>query len=59
MRWLDDVTHLVDMSFCQLQETVKDASVLPSMGSQRIRHDQVTEQQQRKERGGGETMKRE
>ena len=31
MRWLDDVTRLVDMSFCKLQEIVKDASMLPSM----------------------------
>ena len=46
MRWLDGVTDAVDMSLSELQETVKDreAWVLPATGSQRVRHDWVTEQ---------------
>ena len=41
MRWLDDITELIDMSLSKLQEMVKDreAGVLQSMESQRVRHD--------------------
>ena len=41
MRWLDDITDLMDMSLSKLQEMVKDRKldVLQSMGSQRVGHD--------------------
>ena len=48
MRWLDGITDSVDMNLGKLQDIVKDreAGVLQSMGSQRIRYELTTEQEQ-------------
>ena len=41
MRWSDRIPNSMDMNLIKLQEVVKDreASVLQSMGSQRVGHD--------------------
>ena len=41
MTWLDGTTDSMDMNLSKLQEIVKDRE---SMGSQRARHDLMTEQ---------------
>ena len=45
MRWLDYITDSIDMRLIKFLELVmnREACVLQSMGSQRVRHDRVTE----------------
>ena len=44
MRWLDSIIDSKDMNLSKLQEIVEDKEAW-FVGSQRVRHDLVTEQQ--------------
>ena len=48
MRWLDSITDSTDMNLSKLQKTVKDREAWSAavIGSQRVKHDLATEQQQ-------------
>ena len=48
VRWLEGITNAVDINLGKLWEMVRDRGpgVLQSMGTQRVRHDWVTEQWQ-------------
>ena len=48
MRWLDSITDSMNMNLGNLQEMVRTGrpGVLQSMGSQKARHNWMTEQQQ-------------
>ena len=41
MRWLDAITNSIDMNLSKLREMVRgrEAGLLQSVGSQRVRHD--------------------
>ena len=52
MRWLDGITDLMSMSFEQSQRDNAgqgSLGMLQFMGSQRVRHDLVSEQQQQQQ----------
>ena len=48
MRWLDSITDSMDMNLSKLRKAVKDREACSGTvkGSQRVRHDLASEQQQ-------------
>ena len=48
MRWLDSIMDSMDMQLSKLQETVRieETGMLQSMGSQRVGHDLVSEEEE-------------
>ena len=56
MRWLDDITELMDMSLSNLRETVKNREAWHAVhGLQRVTYSLATEQQQKKKSQLNET----
>ena len=53
IRWLGSITNVMDMNLRKLWEIMKDEKpgILQSMGSKRVGHHLVTQQQQNEERG--------
>ena len=49
MKWLDGISDSMDMTLPKLQEIEKDRKhgILQCKGSQRVRHNRVTKQQQK------------
>ena len=58
MRWLDAITDAMDMNLGKLWEMVRDreAWCVAVPGSQRVRHDWVTEQQHRETNVPGQIL---
>ena len=45
MRWLDSITHSVDMNLSKLRKTVEDRGTWCVHGGHRVRHNLAIEQQ--------------
>ena len=59
MKWLDNIIDSMDMNLSKLPKIVKDreAQLLQFMGSQRVRHDLATEQEEEEDKISGKIVK--